>query len=301
MFEKEPRLMAVLDRQTQRNLLDPSNPMPLVVDAKGSKPVRIGLQLVNGPEGVMDVSIVGDASWLQPETRRLTLLGSEKGDCIVSVHPDGDGEFANLLFSWEGLTKTVGQSVMVQRQAAPKSQPGATGQTAGSSSGLSGGTTQQPPGGRDSATDRDPQDQVRRERERQDRIEKLKAYVKGMAPDLFISFDEEQQIFRKGGDLGFSPNETEALLHKLCTEGGWTREARLRDSLKAQLIEATKDDGVVDQKELDQAVDFAIKRKMPRKDALELCVTIILDNNLKPKKFLFGGTIIDAYRKKFGL
>lgn len=289
MYEKEPRLMAVVDRQSQRNLLDPSNPMPLIVDARGTKPVRIGLQLVNGPEGVVDVSIAGDASWLQPETRQLTLLGSERGDCIVSVHPDGDGEFANLLFSWEGLTKTVGQSVMIQRQSTPASpppKPGASGQSATT------GASSQPQGGASSAD---------RERERKERVEKLKAYIYGMAADKFISFDEEQLVFRKGGELGFSPNETEAVLHKLCTEGGWTREVRLRDSLKVQLVEATKDDGVVDQKELDQAVDFAIKRKMPRKDALELCVTIMLDNNLKPKKNFWGVSIIDAYRKKFGL
>lgn len=288
MYEKEPRLMAVVDRQSQRNLLDPSNPLPLVVDARGTKPVRIGLQLVNGPEGVVDVSIAGDASWLQPETRQLTLLGSERGDCIVAVHPDGDGEFANLLFSWEGLTKTVGQSVMIQRQSSPPppKPPGSSGQSA-----APGGSSQTQ--GAANSTDR--------ERERKERVEKLKIYINGMAPDKFISFDEEQAIFRKGGDLGFSPNETEAVLHKLCTDGGWTREVRLRDSLKVQLIEATKDDGVVDQKELDQAVDFAIKRKMPRKDALELCITIMLDNNLKPKKNFFGVSIIDAYRKKFGL
>jgi hypothetical protein len=281
MYEKEPRLVAVVERQTQRNLLDPSNPMPIVVDARNGKMVRFALILENGPEGVMNVSVAGDASWLQPETRNLTLLGSEKAECIVGVHPDGEGEFANLLFSWEGLTKTITLSVMVQRQCPAASQ------TSGPASQAGGGNT---------ASTKPPQSDWR------ERAETLKNYIKGMAPDLFISYSEEQAIFRKGGDLRFSTNDTEALLHKLCSDGGWTRETRLRDSLKAQLIEATKDDGIVDRGELNQAVDFAIKRKMPRKDALELCITLILDNNLKPQKAgFFGGTIIDAYRKQFGL
>ncbi len=289
MFEKETRLAAVLELQSQRNLLDPSNPIPLVVDARGGKRVRVALQLVNGPEGMMELSIAGDMPWLEPETKRLTLVGGEKGDCIVVVRSDGDGEFGNLLFSWEGTSKTLSQSVMVQRQVA------------GSGSGTA---TQSPPASTGGAAPKieNSADKQRKENERKQKIETLKNYIKGMAPDFFISWDEEQLIFRKGGEMNFSHNETEAVLHKLCTEGGWTRESRLRESLKAQLIEATKDDGVVDRKELDQAVDFAVKRKMPRRDALELCITIMLDCNLKPARAgFFGGTIIDAYRKQFGL
>ncbi len=279
MFEKETRLIAVLERQSQRNLLDPSNPIPLVVDARVGKGVRIPLQLVNGPEGMMELSIAGDMPWLEPETKRLTLLGGEKGACVVVARSDGEGEFGNLLFSWEGISKTLCQSVMVQRQVMPSTAA------------------------KGDALKLDPRPPVKVDpAERQQRIETLKNYIMGMAPDFFISWDEEQLVFRKSGGLNFTHNETEAVLHRLCTDGGWTRESRLRELLKAQLIEATKDDGVVDREELDQVVGFAVKRKMPRRDALELCITIMLDGTLKPAKAgFFGGTIIDAYRKQFGL
>ena len=50
------------------------------------------------------------------------------------------------------------------------------------------------------------------------------------------------------------------------------------------LSEATKDDGVIDQREFDHIVGFAVKRFMPRKDAVEHCVILILDNNWRVKE-----------------
>lgn len=279
LFETDPRLHAVIDKKSRRNLLDHTNPDPLSVNLTGDRSVRFAVQIVNGPEGLIELSIAADTGWLKPETERLTLVGGEKGECIISAQTGGVGEFGNLLFSWEGSKATLCQSVLVRRQHDGRKPP--------------------------------VPDIFDDELDLKRRIAALEKFIKGCAPDKFIDFDEEQRTFRKGGELEFEPTEVESILHRLCKEGGWTRETRLRDTLKAQLIEATKDDGVVDKVELAGAVAFAVNRKMPHKDALELCVTIMLDNNLRaapllPRwlwwlRWLFKRTIIDGYRKQFGI
>jgi hypothetical protein len=270
--DKDPQLQAVIDKQSLRNLLDPSNPNPLVVDTRGGKAVRFAIQVANGPEGLINLKIASDQPWLQPEANHLTLVGGERSDLIVSAGHDGQGEFAQLSFSWEGTKSTLSQSVLVQRQVPAGTAKGSAGPQPGLPS------------------------------DREERIKKLNKFIQGCGgKDKFIDYKEEQRVFAKGGDLEFSLNETEALLNKQCTEGGWTRETRLRETLAAQLVEATKDDGVVDKAELDAAVNFAVRRNMPRRDALELCVTIMLDKNLRPKKNWFGKSVIDDYRKTFGL
>ena len=101
LIEKDPQLNAVVDTQSQRNLLDPSDPNPLVVDTTSGE-MEFALDIDNGPEGLMDLAISSDEPWLEPQSARLSLLGGESGACRLKAKAGGDGEFANLLLSWEG-------------------------------------------------------------------------------------------------------------------------------------------------------------------------------------------------------
>jgi hypothetical protein len=277
LHEKDPQLASILDKQSQRNLLDPSNPNPVLVDLEPGKPVRFALEICNGQEGLIDLAISSDEPWLEPESSRLTLVGGESKDCIIRANLEGDAEFANLLFSWEGMAATLCQPVMVQRKlpAAPPSAEAASPQKA----------------------------EAKREENAQNKtaaIDNLKKFIDGCAPDKFIDIDEEHQIFRKGGALELSLTETESILNRMCSEGGWTRQSRLTDKLTAMLHEATKDDGVIDKQEYDHVVNFAIKRLMPRRDADEHCITLILDNAWKAKEGMFDKWFTKK-RKQYGL
>ena len=128
--ETDPRLAAVRDKQTGRNLLDPSDPNPLVIDTSAGRAIRFGLVIENGPQGLIDLSITSDESWLVPETKRLTLVGGESGQCIVTAAPDGDAEFANLLLSWQGAKKPLSASVMFMRKLPPSAGPASAGPAA---------------------------------------------------------------------------------------------------------------------------------------------------------------------------
>ena len=215
----------------------------------------------------------------------MTLVGGESKDCIVKASPDGDSEFANLLLSWEGAEATLCQPVMVQRKMAAAAGGGAE-QTA-----VAGGA----------ATSAGPQAQAAATPERTESIKTLQRFIEGCGgPDKFIDKDEEYQTFRKGGALGLSVPETESILNRMCSEGGWTRQIRLEDKLTAMLNEATKDDGVIDQQEYDHVVNFAVKRLMPRRDADELCITLILDNAWKAKESMFNKWF-SKKRKTYGL
>jgi formylglycine-generating enzyme required for sulfatase activity len=115
--EIDPKLAAVRDAQSGRNLLDPSDPNPLTIDTRAGRPVRFRLVIENGPEGLMDVTIASDESWLQPETRSLTLVGGETGECMLAAESDGDSEFATLLLCWRGTEeRTLSTSVMIMRK-----------------------------------------------------------------------------------------------------------------------------------------------------------------------------------------
>lgn len=277
LSEKDPQLVAVVDVKTDRNLLDSSDPKPLVVDLSNGKAKRLSLRIENGPEGLIDLAIAGDQSWLQPETQKLTLVGGENGECIVALKPDGDGEFATLLLSWEGMERTLSQPVMVMRNLADTA-------TAGKLDGETG--TVLPP-----------------KPERSAAIRKLEKYIEGCGGnDKYIDHEEEQKIFRNGGRVELTLTEIEALLNRKCSEGGWTRCTRLTEKLTAMLNEATKDDGVIDQQEFGDVVNFAVKRKMPRKEAVEHCVTLILDNRWKAKEgLLSGGSWFKKLCSQFGL
>lgn len=281
LIEKDPQVAQIVDKNSQRNLLDVTNPNPLSIDCSAGQAVRHALQVVNGPEGLIDLAISADEPWLEVENSKLTLIGGETGDCIIKVKPDGQGEYANLLFSWEGSEQTICQSVMVQRKLGAAATP----------------EVPQPAGGGGGTASPEPAQQT----DRTDVTRKLKSFIEGCGgPDKFIDIDEEYKIFRYGGELEFSLSETESILNNMCSEAGWTRQKRLTDKLTAMLHEATKDDGVIDKQEFEHIVNFAIKRRMPRQDAVCHCAILILDNNWRTKEGMFDKWW-KKIRKDYGL
>ena len=281
LIEKDPQIAAVVDKATGRDLLDASNPNPLSIDLTGGKVLRFELGIKNGEEGLIDLAISADEVWLAPEKNRLTLVGSENGAIVFEATPEGDNDFANILFSWEGINQSLCQSVMVmRRRKEPQETASASGQTAAPAS---------------------PAAPSPRRAKRTQAVEVLKKFIDGCGgPDKFIDVEEEYKIFRKGGELELTLTEVESILNRCCGDGGWTRQTRLTEKLTAMLHEATKDDGVIDKNEYDHILSFAVKRLMPRKDADEHCVTLILDNAWKVKEGVFDKWFTKK-RKQYGL
>jgi hypothetical protein len=278
--ENDPKLAAVKDKKTRRNLLDPSDPNPYTVEIPVGKKVRFHLEVINGPEGLIDLAIASDEPWLEPETSRLTLVGGEAGDCIFSAKPQGETKFANILFSWEGCEKTLCESVMIMRNL-----PSPAGGKAVAQGGTGGSVTAKSPA-------------------KGTRIEAVDRLVKFIdscgGPDKFIDIEEEHAIFRKGGALELTLTEIESVLNRRCSDGGWTRQSRLTEKLTAMLREAAKDEGLIDHQAYNHIVNFAVKRRMPRRDADEHCVTLILDNAWRVKENFFDKWF-SKKRRQYGL
>jgi hypothetical protein len=280
LVEKDPQLAAVVDKQSRRNLLDPANPNPLEVDTSLGSPIRFALEVANGPEGLINLAVSADEPWLEAESNRVTLVGGEKGDCVFRAKPDGNSEFANIIFSWEGNTKTHMQPVLIRRKLAASSS-GDSSHSESQDSRHTVPSTQKPA--------------------RADAIRNLTTFIDACGgPDKFIDIDEEHKIFRKGGMLELSLSETESILNRRCGEGGWTRQSRLTEKLTAMLNEATKDDGVIDKQEYEHILNFAVKRLMPRRDADEHCVTLILNNAWRAKEGILDKWFTKK-RKQYGL
>ncbi len=98
-------------------------------------------------------------------------------------------------------------------------------------------------------------------------------------PDKFIDIDEEDEIFRKGGDLRLSSKDVEEVLSQMCRQEGWVRQRRLSDELAAQLQISAANDAAIQQDCFDTAVRYAVKQGMRRKLAIEECLTLILNND----------------------
>lgn len=279
LFEKEPKIEAIVDRRSSRDLLDPKDPNPLVLDLADGGDCRFELEVQNGPEGMIDLAISADEAWLEPEQSRVLLVGGEKANCRCVARAGGETEFANLLFSWEGEQSTQLQSVMLMRKLPPGQ--GASDAKAGgdAGSGSSGSAT-----GADKAAIRYVEELVER-----------CAETTGL-----ISSDDENRVFRKGGDERLTYSQIESVLHRKCKERGWGRESRLLEKLAAMLKEATLDDGVIDKKEFNHIVNFAVKRKLNRSIAEENCVTLMLDKGWHAKESMLDKWF-SKLRKRFNL
>ena len=118
----------------------------------------------------------------------------------------------------------------------------------------------------------------------QEQHQMLYRFIDGAGgPDKYIDLDEERLIFEKGDSLGIWAGQVEAMLNHRCKQHGWTRAKEIAYYLKIMLIEATKDDGVIDKKEFDHIVGFAVAVRMPRKDALRTCIEMIERGGWKTK------------------
>jgi hypothetical protein len=117
--------------------------------------------------------------------------------------------------------------------------------------------------------------------------DRLQRFIEGCgAPDKFIDRDEEQIIYRRGGELDLSLAEIEMLLDACCAVGGWTRHSRLAEELSRRLLAAIDDDGAIARDEFDAVIDHAVERHMPRKSAEEHCLTLMLDRKWHPREGL---------------
>ena len=100
-------------------------------------------------------------------------------------------------------------------------------------------------------------------------------------PDKYIDAEEEKEIFSKADSMDIWEGQVEAMLNHRCKEHGWTRENEIVYYLRVMLAEATKDDGVIDKKEFDHIVGFAVAVRMPRKDAIRRCCGLIRQGGWK--------------------
>ncbi len=128
----------------------------------------------------------------------------------------------------------------------------------------------------------------------------LRKYIEGAGgPDRYVDEEEEQDIFQKGQSLKVDQPTVEAVLNQMCRDNGWTREKEIVADLYDHLDEATKDDGVVDQKEFEHSVNYAVAMNMPRKRAMELSVKFVQDNRLAIKKGFFGKNWFEPLLKQY--
>lgn len=111
--------------------------------------------------------------------------------------------------------------------------------------------------------------------------QKLYKIIDGAGPDKYIDKDEEADIFTKADSLGIWKGQAEAMLNHRCKTHKWTRETEITYYLRIMLEEATKDDGVIDKKEFDHIVGFAVAVRVPRKDAISVCCGLVREGNWK--------------------
>jgi serine/threonine protein kinase len=117
----------------------------------------------------------------------------------------------------------------------------------------------------------------------------LERFVDGCGgPDKFLAISEEHTIFRRGGELALTLSEIETLLEEKCRTGGWTRQSALTSELASMLKEVTHNDGGIDQQQFERIVNYAVERHMPRRCADEHCITLILDNDYRPRESFFN-------------
>lgn len=108
---------------------------------------------------------------------------------------------------------------------------------------------------------------------------KLYTIIEGCIPDKYIDVEEERDIFAEAELLNISKAQAEAMINNRCKKAKCTRETEVTWLLKVILEEMTKDDGVIDKGEFDHVIGFAVALRMPRKDAIRICIKIVKDNN----------------------
>ena len=259
LYEIDPQLAAVRDVRTSRNLLDPSDPNPLKIELRGNKPEELVLAVENGPEGMIELSISSDEPWVSPEMENLCLLGSESREIKMSIAAEGEEELANVLFCWEGLDGPLSQSIIILRTLPATASPRAKHR--GAKQDVTGTSFRLP------------------KEERVQAAKKLCELIDGAgAPRGFFSRGDEKNIFRHGGESGLSLTEIETLLNRRCCAKKWTRETRLTEKLAAMMGDSVEKKKALHKDAYEEAVSFAERRGMPKDQAQEVCITVILDH-----------------------
>ena len=108
-------------------------------------------------------------------------------------------------------------------------------------------------------------------------------YIDGCAPDKYIDLDEEKEIIEHAASLGIWSGQAEAMLNHRTRRNKWTRESDIVYSLRIMLEEATKDDGVIDKKEFDHIIGYAVAMRMPRKAAIRNACAIVREAGWETK------------------
>jgi len=97
--------------------------------------------------------------------------------------------------------------------------------------------------------------------------------------DKFISVDEEDELYRLGATHGIPPDAVSKYITTQAQERGWSVLSALNQQLLAQLEQPQNDAGLT-REEFNQVVAFARKHHMPRKHAIEHCLTLMLDEDI---------------------
>jgi hypothetical protein len=121
LVEKDPRLSRIIDPRTSVSLLDDAHPVEAVIEKVAS--VTMSVRIEAGLEAPIELAVSSDQEWLEPRSRSLTLMGGETADCPFVVHARGVGEFANLCFSWNGVSETYKEYVLVWRKSKSAQSP----------------------------------------------------------------------------------------------------------------------------------------------------------------------------------
>jgi hypothetical protein len=116
-------------------------------------------------------------------------------------------------------------------------------------------------------------------------LETLERFIDGCAAvDGFFDLHEEHAVFRKGGELGLSLEDVTSIIDERCRILGWTRHSALTEQLKQMLQALVQKDGEIDHREFERLIRHAVGRKMPRRQAEEHCLTLMLDHGWPAKE-----------------
>lgn len=118
--------------------------------------------------------------------------------------------------------------------------------------------------------------------------------------DQYIDREEEKQIIEEGIKKGISVEEGLAIMRQLSQERGWVHERDAEERAKEMLEVSTADDGKIDKKEFEQAVETFRKHskgKILEPEMKRRLKKMIEENGWKPKEGgLFGSKWYSAIK-----
>jgi tetratricopeptide (TPR) repeat protein len=125
--------------------------------------------------------------------------------------------------------------------------------------------------------------------------DKLERFIRNSVKDHFIDEEQENAIFRLGGELELGLPTIDDLLNVMCVKEKIVRYTDLSQELLLRLKKSEIKTGNVSQEAFENIVGYAAKNNMPRKKAVEHCVILMLDHRIQ------GGDWLGELKKKLGL